>query len=299
VETHATVRAAEIAQFLKAQLFGPDLLIGRITPIHLLASHALSFAGTYNEEYVSWISACPTSLVICTPEYKDKIAASYVISDQPRLDFLRVIGHFYAPASARGTSPLARINPSARLGKDVAVGANSAIGPNVTVGDGTAIFENVVVSGEVTIGKRCILKSNCVIGEEGFGFAYNEFGVPEHFPHIGSIEIGDDVWIGACSTVERATIDKTVIGSNAKIDDLVQIGHNCVVGANCLVMAGSILCGGAVLGRGCWIAPNTTVREKVHLGDAAYTGLGAVVIKDVPDNMIVVGNPARQLRKRA
>jgi UDP-3-O-[3-hydroxymyristoyl] glucosamine N-acyltransferase len=298
VNTGVRVSAVEIARFLNARLFGQDLQIDAVTPIHLLSPQALSFASTFDENTASLINACPTSLIICSPEYKDRIRSSYVVSDQPRLDFLRVIGRFFAPKPSRGISPLAHVDPSAGIGKDVSIGRNSTIGPEVTIGDESIILQNVVISGRVSFGKRCVVKSNSVIGEEGFGFAYNEFGVPEHFPHIGSVEIGDDVWIGACSTVERATIERTVIGANCKVDDLVQIGHNCHIGENTLVMAGSILCGGAVLGKGCWIAPNTTIKEKVRLGDAAYTGLGAVVIEDVPENTVVVGNPARKLRKR-
>jgi UDP-3-O-[3-hydroxymyristoyl] glucosamine N-acyltransferase len=298
MESRIEVSAAEVARFLNARLFGQDILIEAVKPIHALVPGALSFASTCDEETVSLINACPISLIVCSPEYKDRIQASFVVSDQPRLDFLRVIARFFAPPSPKGVSPSAQIDPAARIGVGVSVGAHSVIGPEVTIGDGTIILENVVLAGKVSVGERCVVKSNSVVGEEGFGFAYNEFGVPEHFPHIGSVEIGSDVWIGACSTVERATIDRTVIGSNCKIDDLVQIGHNCQVGEKSLVMAGSIICGGAILGKGCWIAPNTTVKEKVRLGDRAYTGLGAVVIRDVPDNTVVVGNPARPLRRR-
>lgn len=292
------IKASDIASFLNARLFGGDLVIENITPIHKLAPKSLSFASKFDEKYVAFINENPSSLIICTPEYEDRIESSFIVSDSPRLHFLHVIKEFFSSEQAPGIHPTANIHPDAEIGENVFIGANAYIGPEVTIGDNTIIKHNVVIIGRTRIGRDCVIKSNAVIGEEGFGFEYNEYGVPDHFPHIGSIEIGDNVWIGACSTVERATIDKTIIKSNVKIDDLVQVGHNTTIGRSTLIMAGSIICGGAMIGQNCWIAPNTSVKEKVKVSDNAYVGLGAVVINDIPTNTVVVGNPAKKLRKR-
>jgi len=292
------VKSSAIARFLGAKLFGKDLVIEGAAPIHALRPGCLSFVKKFDEAMVGAINENPDVLIIGPEPYKDRIRCSYLISDNPRLDFLRVIREFFAPAAAPEVHETAIIHPKAKLGKNVSVGAHTLIGPEVTIGDGTRIDHHVVFQGKVTMGKAGVVKSNAVIGGEGFGFEYNEYGVPEHFPHIGSIEIGDNVWIGACSTIERATLHKTVIGPNVKIDDLVQVGHNTQIGANTLVMAGSIICGGAAIGRNCWIAPNTTIKEKLKLSDNVTTGLGSVVINDVPANTVVAGNPARKLRRR-
>jgi len=291
--------AADLAAFLDAKLFGKDLPIEKIVPIRLLEPHALSFAVHYDEQSVELMNRHPESLVICAPDYKGRVKASLILSDHPRLDFLRCLDRFFSPERETGIDPTAVVHPRAALGERVSIGAHSVVGSDVQIGDDTRICHHVVLDGKVTIGSHCVIKSNAVIGEEGFGFAYDEFGVPMHFPHIGSIEIGDRVWIGACSTVERATIHKTILETNVKIDDLVQVGHNCRIGAGTLIMASSVICGGAVVGSGCWLAPNTTVKEKVRVGDRAYTGLGSVIIEDVPDNVVVVGNPAKVLRTRA
>lgn len=292
------IKASDVARFLNAKLFGDDVEIKNIKPIHKLVPNSLSFAKKFNQKYVAYINENPSALIICATEYEGQIESSYIVSDRPRLDFLHVIKEFFSTKQAPGIHPTANIHPDAEIGENIYIGANSYIGPEVSVGNNTIIKHNVVIIGKTEIGNNCVIKSNAVIGEEGFGFEYNEYGVPDHFPHIGSIEIRDNVWIGAGSTVECATIDKTIIKSNVKIDDLVQIGHNTTIGASTLIMAGSIICGGAEIGRSCWIAPNTSVKEKVKVHDNAYVGLGSVVINDIPANTVAVGNPARELRKR-
>jgi len=297
MENIRRIMASDIANFLNAKLFGKNLLIKRALPLHSLSNNCLSFVKKYENASVDIINKCQNSLIICSNEYKDKIYSSYIVSDKPRFDFLCVIREFFSSVPPRGVHSTAKVHPNSNMGKNIYIGANTYIDSEVSIGDNTIVEHNVVITGIVSLGKNCIVKSNSVIGAEGFGFEYNEYGIPEHFPHIGSIEIGDNVWIGACCTIERATIDKTIISSNVKIDDLVQIGHNCCIGDNTLIMAGSIICGGVIIGRNCWIAPNTSIKEKLKLGNNAYTGLGAVIINDVPNNAIVVGNPAKIMKK--
>jgi len=297
MEKSKIVHASDIAKFLNAKLFGENIIIKNVTPILSLSSNCLSFVKKFDDVYIDIINSNSNSLIICTDQYKDKIKSTFIVSDNPRLDFLRVIREFFTQEHPKGIHPAANVHPESKIGRKVYIGANTFIDSQVSIGDNSIIEQNVVILGKVSIGKECVVKSNSVIGEEGFGFEYNKYGIPEHFPHIGTIEIGDSVWIGACSTIERATIDKTVISSNVKIDDLVQIGHNCLIGDNTLIMAGSIICGGVIIGKNCWIAPNTTIKEKIKIGNNSYTGLGTVVINNVHDNTTVVGNPAKKLEK--
>ena len=147
------------------------------------------------------------------------------------------------------------------------------------------------------VGKNCVIKDNTVIGSEGFGFEYDEKGIPMHFPQIGEVVIGDNVWIGSNTTIERGTFEKTVIGNNILIEDVVQIGHNCIIGNNTFISGGVIICGSVIVGKNCWLAPNSVIREGIQIGDRGFVGLGAVVVKDVPEGDIVVGNPAKKFEK--
>src|SRR6185369_3211305 len=151
----------------------------------------------------------------------------------------------------RGISPLASIDPTARLGRNVGVGPFTSIGahctidddvrifgnvtiePYTTVGAGTIIYPQVSIYHRTTIGKRCIIHSGVVIGSDGYGFA-TEAGRHHKIPQIGIVRIEDDVEIGSGTTIDRAALGETVIGEGTKIDNLVQIGHNVKVGKHCL-----------------------------------------------------------------
>ncbi|HNX90580.1 MAG TPA: UDP-3-O-(3-hydroxymyristoyl)glucosamine N-acyltransferase [Candidatus Omnitrophota bacterium] len=292
-----SVKALKIATFLKAKLFGKDVDIKKVASIGDLEEGALCFVRKFDERYVDALKKCGKCFVVCTDEYKGKINCSYVVSDDPGLDFSRAVKKFFYEQDKKGViNKKADIDKKASIGKGVGIGAYSVIGPEVKIGDDTVIHENVVIKGRVVIGKGCTIKSGAVIGEEGFGFEYDEFGSPEHFTHIGGIQIGDNVWIGAGSTIEIAHIDSTVIKDNVKIDDLVQVGHNCLLGKNSIVAAGTIICGAVTVGENCWVAPNCSIKEKLKIGDGSLVGLGSVVINDVQEKTVVAGNPAKILR---
>jgi UDP-3-O-[3-hydroxymyristoyl] glucosamine N-acyltransferase LpxD len=293
-----SVRSSAIAEFLKASLHGKDLDIRHVAPIEALTRNGLTFARRFDEKKIALVNAVPQSLVICGPEYKGRLKASHILSEHPGYDFVRTVAAFFWQKPAVVISTSAAIDPAAKIGKHVSVGRNSVIGPEVSIGDDTTVGDNVVITGKTKIGKRCVIKANAVIGEAGFGFELSATGVPHHFPHLGGIEIGDDVWIGAGTCIERAHITKTIIKNNVKIDDLVQIGHNCVVSENAIVTSGTVLCGAVKVGRNAWIAPNSSVKEKCKIGADAVVGLGSVVIRDVAAKTVVAGNPARILKKK-
>ncbi|MBQ9469457.1 MAG: hypothetical protein IJU72_00730 [Bacteroidales bacterium] len=166
------------------------------------------------------------------------------------------------------------------------------------IGDDTCIHANVVIDNCVRIGKQCEIKSGAVIGQSGFGFERDADGMPLLFPHKGGVVVGDNVYIGANTCIDRGTLGDTVVASNAKIDNLVHIAHNCHIGEGAFVIAGASLGGGTRVGRGCWLAPNVTIKEQTVIHDNALIGLGAVVLKEVEPNVVMVGNPARKLERK-
>jgi UDP-3-O-[3-hydroxymyristoyl] glucosamine N-acyltransferase len=216
----------------------------------------------------------------------------------PRLDFIRVLKSYFEPPPKRGIHPTAIIGKKAVLGKSVLIGPYALIGSEAVIGDHSRVGSGVRIEGRVQIGKNCYIKPNSVIGCQGFGFEFSETSGLMHFPHIGRIVIGDDVWIGACTTIELGTLGTTHVADGCKIDDLVQVGHNVFVGECSMVMANTVICGGASIGKRCWIAPNSVIKEKVKLGDRVTVGLGAVVLRDVPEGLTVAGVPARPLPQK-
>jgi UDP-3-O-[3-hydroxymyristoyl] glucosamine N-acyltransferase len=175
------------------------------------------------------------------------------------------------------------------------IGAGCYVSAQCVVGDGCVLHPNVVLDNRVVLGHHCEIKSGAVLGQEGFGFERNEQGEPVHFPHFGDVIVGNNVFIGSNTTVERATLGSTVIEDNVKIDDLVQIGHNSHIGEGSMVTVGAIVCGGAELKPQSYLAPNVTVKEKVTMGYRGFAGIGAVVLKDVADNTVVAGVPAKEI----
>lgn len=144
------------------------------------------------------------------------------------------------------------------------------------------------------IGSGTRIGPNCSIGQPGFGYEIID-GEPTHFPHVGRVLIGDNVHIGANVTIDRGTLSDTVIEDGVKIDNLVHIAHNVVVRRNAFVIAGAMLGGSCDIGEDAWIAPHAVIKEGVRIGKRVVVGLGAVVLKDVEDDAVVAGVPARRL----
>lgn len=289
------ISGQEIANFLGYPLRGNSKPVARPAALHECGPGDLVWVRGFTEERLALLETRKPSLAICDGETAGRTAIPCIESDNPRLDFIRVLHQFFVQPEPMVIHPTALIDPAARIGQNVSIGPYSRIGPFVELGDGCRIGSGVSVEGKVSMGRNCVIKSNSVIGAPGFGFEYDRSGNPIHFPHIGRIVLEDDVWLGACTTIEQATLGTTRICRGCKVDDLVQIGHNSTIGDNTLVMANAVICGGAVVGKHCWIAPNSVIKEHVTLGDRVVVGLGAVVLKDVADGLTVAGVPAKPL----
>lgn len=294
-----SITGKTIADLLDKPLQGESRIILNPADLAECGPGDLVWVKSYTPERLAALNNNAPSLVICDVETARRTQAPCVISENPRLDFIRVLNALFLPEQERTIHPSAAISPGATIGSDVSIGPNACIGPNVVIGDGCIIGAGVAIEGAVTLGKRCRIKANSAIGGQGFGFEYDENGVPLHFPHLGTIVIEDDVWIGACSTVEIASLGTTRLCEGCKIDDLVQVGHNSTVGRNTLVMANVVLCGGVVIGERCWIAPNSVIKQKVRIGEGVTVGLGSVVLKDVEDASVVAGVPATPLKPKS
>jgi UDP-3-O-[3-hydroxymyristoyl] glucosamine N-acyltransferase len=297
--TKKTIKASTIADFLGLALHGEDCSVLGVSSFASPAPNCMIFVEKATADAWSRISTLSEVLVFCDDEFGLSLQCATIWTDNPRLAFIRAVNHFFSdlsgPPFVPGVGPGSVVSPGATIGTNVSIGCHCVIGDGVEIGDHSVILNNVSISGSTVIGKRCFIKSGAVIGETGFGFVLDEEGRPVAMPHFGGILIGNDVSLGANSTVERGMFENTVIHDGVKVDDLVQIGHNVVVGIGTRIAAGTILCGAVRIGTQCWIAPNVTIRERLEVGSGAYIGLAANVIRNVSDNEIVVGNPARAL----
>lgn len=239
------------------------------------------------------------SLIFCQPDavFPDDNSKTYILVDNPRLYFAKIMKDFFPGNVDFGISDNVNVGENCQLGK-IILGPNAAIGDEVTVGDGTVISANVAIANKVKIGHRVLIKPNSVIGQKGFGFEFDKDGVPFAIPHIGSVEIGDDVEIGSNCTIARGTLKNTIISDFVKIDDHVHIGHNVKIGARTMITACAEISGSVKIGNDCWLGPNCSLMNQIRIGNNVLIGLGAVVTKSLPDNAVVAGNPARIIRIR-
>lgn len=293
------IKSSGIASHLNLELVGEDVVIKTFSQLSNIQENTVVFAKKYNDSFVELLNAHREILAIVTIDYKGKLSCPHVLSKNPRLDYIKVLTDFFEPVDPdKGKiDPTAVIKKGAVLGKNITVGANSYIGPQVIIGDNTIIHPNVVIDNNVTIGHDCEIKSGTVIGQSGFGFERNENGEPIRFPHLGKVIIGNYVSIGANNTVDRATLGATIMEDYVKTDNLVHIAHNDVIKFGSLITAGAIFSGGVTVGEKSWVAPNTCFMQQITIGSNSTIGLGAVVLKNVDDNAVMVGNPARKLEK--
>jgi UDP-3-O-[3-hydroxymyristoyl] glucosamine N-acyltransferase len=219
----------------------------------------------------------------------------------PLMAFANIVQHLRGrPSSHTHTiDPSASVHPSARLsegvtigpfaivGEGTSIGANTQLHPGATVGRGcrigadTVLFPRVVVYDDCILGDRVIVHANSVIGADGFGYRFQN-GRHEKVPQLGWVEIDDDVEIGACATIDRGTFGATRIGAGTKIDNQVQIAHNCQIGKHNILAAQAGVAGSVVLGDYVVLAGQAGVRDHVRVGDRVQIGAKSGVLRNVP-----------------
>jgi UDP-3-O-[3-hydroxymyristoyl] glucosamine N-acyltransferase len=231
--------------------------------------------------------------------------------------FAAAITRFRPPRAVTrsGVSPQAAVDPSARLGDDVeihpfaTVGADCELGPGVTihsgarlmagcrVGAGTTIHPNAVLYENTVVGRRCVVHANAVLGGHGFGYKVTD-GCYALSAQLGWVELGDDVEVGACTTIDRGTYGPTVIGTGTKLDNLVMIAHNCRLGRHNMICSQVGVAGSTSSGDWVVMAGQVGVRDHVHIGDKAVLGARSGVSCDIEAGKTVLGEPAIDLRDR-
>ncbi len=292
------LHASAIAKFLGLALEGADAPVDGPSAISDPAPDTVLFANKFSDERAAQLNALPRLFVVAAEGYRGALAHPHVLSPNPRLDFARLIERFFEPVKPPSIAPTAQIPASATIGKDVSIGHYCVIGEGVSIGNGTVLEHHVVIADRCVIGRRCWIRSNTVIGGKGYGFERDDEGTPVRIPHLGNVVIGDDVEIGACTSIARGTLGPTVICDHAKIDDHVFIAHNAYIGEKSMIIAHAEVSGSVRLGKRVWIGPCACVLNGITLDDDAYVGIGAVVIRHVEKGTTVVGNPAKPLPKK-
>ena len=301
------VSVKKIAGFLKTNYKGKDFDVTSISSLNNVKNNSLLFySEMINSQFkikdnlhydLKKLEKYKNIVLIATENIKKKVNVPVISSKNPRLDFQRTVMKFFTEDEFKpDIHKTAIIEKTANIGKNVYIGSHCYIGNNVTIGSNTKILSNTSIYGNTRIGFNSVIKSNTTIGSEGFGFSFTGDEL-FHFASLGSIIIGNNVWIGSNCTVEKAQIDKTIIEDHVKIDDLVQIGHNAIIKKFSQIAAGTIISGRVKIGVGCWIAPNVVVDNGNEIGNNCLVGSLSLVKTNFPKNSTIVGSPARLLKK--
>jgi UDP-3-O-[3-hydroxymyristoyl] glucosamine N-acyltransferase LpxD len=276
------ITVSEIAKFLGKEYSGNNFCLNSACSISKLKDNAISFVNNKNHHFDFSKKALIISLN--NTNSINKSNCSFIYSLNPRLDFIKVVNEFFVSKDSVNISETARIGENCKIGKNVTIGEYSVIKDNVTIGAGTVINNHVVIESNTIIGIDCYIKSGAIIGEDGFGFERDENGIPLRFPHIGNVIIGNDVEIGANSTISRGTLESTIIKDNTKIDDQVFIAHNVEIGESAMIVSCSEISGSTKIGKNCWIGPNSTIKDGLTIGDNVFLGIACSVSKNIDSN---------------
>ena len=303
-----------------------DVTVDKVAPPKIADENTLALA--MNEEEIENMAQSKAKAVL-VPLGVNLDNISTIEVERPRLAFMKLLNVFYiGPDTPKNIHPSAVIDETAKLGKNVSIGANVFIGRNVEIGDNTAIMPNVYIGKDVKIGSDCLLHpsvnigdfikigSRCIfhhgvsIGADGFSFvtenpnnieqAREQGAIKEvntdvkvfKIPSLGSVEIGDDVEIGANTCIDRGTVENTTIGSQTKIDDLVMIGHNCKIGKACTIVSQVGIAGSCVIGDRVVIAGQAGLKDHIEIGEDSIILAKAGVTKSFPRKSVIMGAPA-------
>jgi UDP-3-O-[3-hydroxymyristoyl] glucosamine N-acyltransferase len=309
------LRLAELAVRFGCELRGdPDTLVERVSPLQEASPGSLAFLA--NPKYRRYLASTGASAVVLDAASARDCPVAALVARNPYATYARIAQLLYPqPGFMPGCHPTAVIEPGASLDPTAWVGAHAyvadgvVIGPRVFVGPGSVLLAGVQVGADtrlvarvtigegVRIGSRCIVHPGAVIGADGFGHA-PDAGAYVKVPQVGSVVLGDDVEVGANSTIDRGALGDTEIGDGVKVDNLVQIGHNCRVGAHTVIAGCAGISGSTTIGRRCMIGGMVGIAGHLEIcDDVAITGLSAVTATIRQPGVYSATFPADEVRR--
>lgn len=311
-EGEHALTAGAIARLVEGESLGDAAVrVASIAPLDRAKGDQLSFCGS--PKYGPLLGRSAAGVVLVSPETAalPTSAPARIVVTNPHEAILALIPRFYRlPSRVPGIHPTAVIGhgvtmgegasigphvvigAGAVLGDRVTIGANAVVGDGVRLGNDVHLYPAVTVYADARLGNRVIVHSGARVGSDGFGYVFRE-GRHEKIPHVGGCIVEDDVEIGANSTIDRGSIDDTVIGAGTKIDNLVQVAHNVRIGRLCLLMSQVGVAGSVRIEDGCILAGQVGVAGHHTIGKGATLAAQAGVFGDIPPGETWSGYPAR------
>jgi UDP-3-O-[3-hydroxymyristoyl] glucosamine N-acyltransferase len=278
------LQLGEIVAALGGELHGdPTLRIDGLAPLESAQRGHLGFLS--NPRYRAQLDASAAGCVIVAPALRDAALArgACIVADDPYLYFARATQLWkrtHAKPSGPAIHPSAVIDADAVIGQDVRIGPHCVVERGARVGDGTVLKARVHVAEDCVIGARCVLHPGVVIGADGFGFAPSPQGFVK-IEQLGAVLIGDDVEIGANTCIDRGALADTVIEDGVKLDNLVQIGHNCRIGRHTVISGCTGIAGSANIGAHCMIGGAAMILGHLTIVDRVHVSAGTFVSRSI------------------
>jgi UDP-3-O-[3-hydroxymyristoyl] glucosamine N-acyltransferase len=308
--------ASQLAALVKGELEGgADPEITGVAPLDRAEETDLSFLA--GPKYLKYVDSSRAGLLLVSRKLAPRVTRPLpriVVEDahralaailpalspetvpEPGVHATAIVSRGARIGAGSSIGAYAVIRNGAVLGERVRVGPCCVIGAGCTVGDDAILHDHVTLYPDVHLGARCILHSGVRVGVDGFGYAFIE-GKHRKVPQVGTCVIGDDVEIGANSTIDRGSVGATEIGAGTKIDNLVHIAHNVRIGENCLIIAQVGIAGSTIVGNNVTLAGQAGINGHIHIGDGATVAAQAGAFGDVPPGEVYSGYPARPHRE--
>jgi UDP-3-O-[3-hydroxymyristoyl] glucosamine N-acyltransferase len=293
-----TITSGDLVKKLGGELIGDtNILINSVASLESANKNSVSFFN--NTKYLSLLKNTKAALVILDRKSSGHYAGARIVADNPYLYFAK-ISRLLNPIKIlkKEIHKSAIIHSTCKLGRDIYIGPNVIIEENVSIangvtihggviiesdnviGDNSIIHPNVVLKTNTIIGKNCTIYAGAVIGSDGFGYAKdNDKWLA--IPQIGKVVLGDNVDIGSNSTIDRGTLDDTIISSGVKIDNLVQIGHNCIIGENTIIAGCVGIAGSAKIGKNCAIGGAAMILGHLSITDNVTISPGSMITRSI------------------
>jgi len=316
------LKIKQIASRLHGQevICDKKVVLNNVAELEEANAHSICFFE--NKKFLNALKNTKAGLVLVPPSFDTSLKpnTNLILTEKPYLKFMMLVKTWLQLDSPKLTSYQAN---SASVAKSAIIGKNVWIGENVIIKENAKIDSNCQIEANTFIGKNCslgmschlfpninlyentilkdnvIIHSGCVIGADGFGYLFHE-GKQQKIPQVGNVVIHSEVEIGANTTIDRSTIGSTVIGEGTKIDNLVQIGHNCKIGKHTIICAQVGLAGSTEIGDRVYLAGQVGVAGHLKINDGAMVGAQSGITNDIPENAKYFGTPATEagLQKR-
>jgi len=284
-----------------------DIQIKDVSTIKNPKNHSLIFTKNWSKEIEDKLLNINHSLILIK-KFEDKINDNIIKNnecifvDNPRLEYAIILNYILS-REPKKERHYRKLNNEVIIGENVHVGKGTIFEPfvfidhDVQIGDNCILKSGVRICSNVSIGNHTIIGQNAVIGGPGFGIEKKEDNSLIRIPQIGGVVIGNNIEIGALSTIDSGTIEPTIIENNVMIDNHVHISHNVHIKENCIITACSEISGSVCIGKNTWLGPNCSIINGITIGENVLIGMGAVVRKSTRDNVIIASKSAKQYPK--